>query len=123
MPTETSVIIPKHDNDYARTDVAQSIFETFVFYVSTHFGGCSVIEGKGFYKMSDTSVQCDEWWKVSIITYNKQKEVDNCVQALINTLCKQLNQQSVMVTYTEVSAVFAAESTITTSEKDIYALV
>ena len=56
MPTETSVIIPKHDNDYARTDVAQSIFETFVFYVSTHFGGCSVVEGKGFYKMNDTSV-------------------------------------------------------------------
>ena len=120
MPTETSVIIPKHDNDYARTDVAQSIFETVVFYVSTHFGGCSVIEGKGFYKMSDTSVQCDEWWKVSI-TYDKQEEVDACVQALINTLCKQLNQQSVMVTYTEVGVMFAVESKV--NGKDIYALV
>lgn len=120
MPTETSVIIPKHDNDYARTDIAQSIFETFVFYVSTHFGGCSVIEGKGFYKMSDTSVQCDEWWKVSI-TYDKQEEVDACIQALINTLCKQLSQQSVMVTYTEVGVMFAAESKV--NGKDIYALV
>lgn len=120
MPTETSVIIPKHDNDYARTDVAQSIFETFVFYVSNHFGGCSVIEGKGFYKMSDICVQCDEWWKVSII-HDKQEEVDACVQALINTLCKQLSQQSVMVTYTEVGVMFAAESKV--NGKDIYALV
>jgi len=120
MPTETSVIIPKHDNQYAKTDVAQSIFETFVWYVSTHFGGCSVVEGQGFYKMSDTKVQCDEWWKVSI-TYDKQEEVDSCVQALINTLCKQLGQESVMVTYTEVAVMFSAESKINT--KDIYALV
>lgn len=121
MLTETSIIIPKHDNKLERTDVAKSIFHTFVKYVSTHFGGCSVVEGKGYYLMQTGNLVADEWWKVSIVS-DMQHEVDACINAVINTICKQLDQESVMVTYVNISVMFAAEQK-TSDAKDIYAIV
>lgn len=119
MLTETTVLIPKHDNSNGRTDIAESIFRAFVRYVSTHFGGCSVIEGNGWYLMNNGSLTKDSWWKVSIISSEEDK-VDYCVTALVNTLCKELGQESVMVTYSQIGVTFAQAET---NGDNLYAIV
>lgn len=112
MMIETSVLIPMHDNVHKRKDVAKRILDNFVLYASTHFGGCSVVEGRGYYMMSSTQIQMDEWWKVSIIT-NKVISVEKlgaCVTDLVNTICNLLDQESVMVTKNSLDVRFAHPS-------------
>ena len=108
MLTEYSVLIPKHDNDRRRTDVASSILHRFVRYTSEHFGGCSVTEGEGCYIMKNGNLAVDKWWKVSIITEDADK-IDAVIRALVSTICKHLDQESVMITKTNVEREFASD--------------
>ena len=108
MLTEYNVLIPKHDNDRRRTDVASSILHSFVRYVSGHFGGCSVTEGEGCYIMKNGNLAVDKWWKVGIITGEADK-IDAVIRSLVATVCKHLDQESVMVTKTKVEVEFASD--------------
>lgn len=88
-----SLILPKCDNEGKRTDVALNLLKRIVGDASKEFGGCSVLEGSGYWIMDTGELRRDDWFRIEILSDNAESFV---VEA--STAIKiDLGQEAVLV--------------------------
>lgn len=88
-----SLILPKCDNQGKRTDVALNLLKRIVGDASKKFGGCSVLEGSGYWIMDTGELKRDDWFRIEILSDNAEAFV-----AEASTAIKiDLGQEAVLV--------------------------
>lgn len=100
-----SITIPKQDNEGKKQDIALGCVRNIVTQLSKKFGGCSVIEGSGYYVMPDGSLVKDDWFKVSTIC-NPTDLDRGYITGLAEVVKTSLVQDSVLVEESDVVPTF-----------------
>jgi hypothetical protein len=99
-----SMVLPKCDNAGKRKDVALNLLNRIVGNASKKFGGCSVIEGSGYWVMQTGELKRDEWFRIEIL--NDTPEADTFVLSCSEEIKRDLDQESVLVSKEECHVQF-----------------
>jgi hypothetical protein len=98
MAYKHTVYIPQHDNDHSESSYvrAPTIKSTLVEAFVVNFGGATVTEGYGYYKMSDGFTVEDKVWIVQTIA--DVPSIDGILAFHITNIKNVLKQESVLYT-------------------------
>lgn len=101
-----TIYLPKHDNDRSEQSYryAETICGDLVDFLSTHFGGCTVTHGDGYYHMNG-KVVVDNVWLIHVIT--SFSDIKPNITYFIDTIKNALMQESVLITTEDINAHFA----------------
>jgi hypothetical protein len=100
-----SIVLPKRDNNGQREDIALDLLKRIVGDASKKFGGCSVVEGSGYWVMETGELKRDEWFRIEILS--GQPDADEFVNVTSNAIKNALDQESVLVTKENCNVRFA----------------
>ncbi len=90
-----SLILPKCDNKGKRTDVALSLLQRIVGDASKKFGGCSVLEGSGYWVMQTGELKRDDWFRIEILS--GLPDADEAIELWSTKIKYEMDQESVLV--------------------------
>jgi len=91
-----SIVLPKCDNNGKRTDVSISLLYRIIGEASKKFGGCSVMQGEGYWIMSKTGeLKRDEWFRIEILS--GLPDADEAIGVWSDIIKRDLDQDSVLV--------------------------
>lgn len=98
------LVLPKCDNNGNRKDVSLGLLQRIVGNASKKFGGCSVIEGAGYWVMQTGELKRDEWFRIEILS--DVPEADTFVLECSEEIKRGLDQESVLVSQEECDVQF-----------------
>lgn len=90
-----SIVLPKCDNNGKRNDVSMRLLQRIVGNASKRFGGCSVIEGSGYWVMQTGELKRDEWYRIEVLS--DTPEADVFMTECSSEIKRDLDQESVLV--------------------------
>lgn len=98
MAYKHTVYIPQHDNEHSESSyvLAPTIKDTLVEAFVVNFGGATVTEGYGYYKMSDEFTVEDKVWLIQTIC--DAPTIDGILAFHIANIKNVLKQESVLYT-------------------------
>ena len=101
-----TIYLPKHDNDRSNKSyiLAENICGDLADYLCTHFGGCTVTHGDGYYLMS-SKVVVDNVWLIHVIS--SFSDIKPNIGFFIAQIKDALKQESVLITTEDINAYFA----------------
>ena len=95
MMKKHSLILPKCDNKGKRVDVSLALLNKIVRDASNKFGGCSVLEGSGYWVMQTGELKRDEWFRIEILS--GLPDADQAIELWSDIIKRDLDQESVLV--------------------------
>lgn len=101
-----TIYVPKHDNNRSEQSYiyAEGICGDLADYLCTHFGGCTITHGDGYYLMQN-SVVVDNVWLIHVI--HSSADIKPNIGFFIAQIKDALKQESVLITTENINAYFA----------------
>lgn len=90
-----SIVLPKCDNNGKRVDIALALMQRIVKDASKKFGGCSVLEGSGYWFMKTGELKRDDWFRIEILS--GLPDADEAIELWSDIIKRDLDQESVLV--------------------------
>lgn len=101
-----TIYVPKHDNDRSERSyiLSADICNDLADYLCTHFGGCTITHGDGYYLMQN-NVVVDNVWLIHVI--HSSADIKPNIGFFIAQIKDALKQESVLITTENIDAYFA----------------